>query len=284
MADSIESVKPILTVIDDEGDLIINSTGPRGKAMVQAVLALANSARKISVISDGEMRVMKRNPAADNQARLSPEMAAMQAARRQSSPAELSAATTAATPAPAAPDIQDQFAADLESGRTGEQAMGEAPSPTPGPSEAVKIPAASAASTAAARRRPQIFQDAAAPPAPELAEAEMARLLEEDRQAQADAARVTEDQRFQRQQAVQAGAGEEADPDQVDPAAAAAATPRPRRREPRQLATLGRPCGKCGGSGVCGTQDPAGQVFSGACPVCHGEGQVQTFARGPKFR
>jgi hypothetical protein len=43
-ANEIESVKPILTVIDDEGGRIINSTGPRGKTMVQAVLALAKLA------------------------------------------------------------------------------------------------------------------------------------------------------------------------------------------------------------------------------------------------
>jgi len=43
-ANEIETVKPILTVIDDEGGRIINSTGPRGKTMVQAVLALAKLA------------------------------------------------------------------------------------------------------------------------------------------------------------------------------------------------------------------------------------------------
>ena len=40
----IESVKLSLIVIDDEGGRIINSTGPRGKAMVQAALALAKLA------------------------------------------------------------------------------------------------------------------------------------------------------------------------------------------------------------------------------------------------
>ena len=56
----IESVKPALTVILDDGDFIINSTGAVGKAMVQAVLPLAASAHKVTIISDGEMKVMKK--------------------------------------------------------------------------------------------------------------------------------------------------------------------------------------------------------------------------------
>ena len=247
MTQEIESVKPILTVIDDEGDLIINSTGSRGKAMVQAVLALANNARKISVISDGEMKVMKRNGTGQV-----PQSAAEYNAKRQASPQ-----------VPAQPDIQDQFAADLEAGRTGEAATGESPAPTPGPSDPVKIPA---------RRKPQIFQDAAAPPAPELAEAEMDRLLQEADQAEQDVAKAAEDRRFQAQQAVQA---------QVEPVEAeATAKPAPRKREPRQLATSGRPCGRCGGGG----QVVGDAGFQGACPVCHGEGQVKTWDRALKIR
>jgi hypothetical protein len=253
MADSIESVKPILTVIDDEGDLIINSTGPRGKAMVQAVLALANSARKISVISDGDMKVMKRQAGAGQPAQL-PQTAAEYAAK-QSAPS-----------APAPPDIQDQFAADLESGVTGEQATGESPTPTPGPSDPVVIPAQ--------RRKPQIFQDAAAPPAPELALAEMDRLLAEAEQAEEDQVREAEDRRFQAQQAVQAGQEPAVPTEPVEVKAA------PRKREPRNLATTGRPCGRCAGAG----QIVGEAGFQGACPVCHGEGQVKTWDRSLKIR
>lgn len=255
MSDSIESVKPILTVIDDEGDLILSSTGPRGKAMVQAVLALANGTRKISIIQDGELKVLKRNgtgPAEGHDDR-EKAVAATQSSRRSASPQQY---------APAGPDIQDSYVSDLEAGRTGEQATGESPTPTPGPSDPVKIPA---------RRKPQIFQDAAAPPAPELAEAEMDRLLAEAQQAEADAAKAAEDRRFQAQQAVQSG---------QEPPAEVAAAPTPRKREPRALATSDRPCGRCGGGG----QILGEAGFQGACPVCHGEGQVKTWDRSLKVR
>ena len=262
MPQEIESVKPALTVVLDDGDFIINSTGPIGKAMAQAVLPLLNSAKRVTIITDGEMKVMKRQAGADNQAQLSPEMAAMQAARNQSTPAQ-----SVKLAELSAPDVQDQFVDDLAAGRTGEVATGEVPAPTPGPSDPVAIPAPK-------KRKPQIFQDAAAPPAPELAEAEMAAILAEAQQAEQDAAKVAEDQRFQRQQAVQAGA---------DPAEAAAEEPaaaKPRARRERQLATTGRPCGRCGGGGQ--IQGEAG--FVGACPVCHGEGQVKTWDRSLKVR
>lgn len=259
MSQEIESVKPILTVIDDEGDLILNSIGPRGKAMVQAVLALANGVRKISVISDGEMKVLKRNPAAGNQA----------AKRTAAEHAEMIRPNPSSIP-PTGPDIQDQFAADIEAGVTGEAAMGEKPSPTPGPSDPTPTP-----TPAPKRRKPQIFQDAAAPPAPELAEAEMDRLLAEAAQAEKDAARVAEDQRFQRQQAVQAGQEPPVDAEEE----ATPAQPRKRTRE-RTLATTGRPCGRCGGGG----QIVGDAGFAGACPVCLGEGQIKTWDRSPKFR
>jgi hypothetical protein len=251
MSDNIESVKPILTVIDDEGDLILCSTGPRGKQMAHAVIALASGAQKISVISDGEMKVMKRNGNGTN-AGQAPQTAAQAMAQRR--------------PAlPDGPDVQDSFVSDIETGVTGEQAMGETPAPTPGPSEPVKIPT---------KRKPVIFQDAAAPPAPELAEEEMDRLMAEAQQAEAEAAKVAEDQRFQRQQAVQANQ-EPSDVPAEQPAEAA----KPRRRE-RQLATTGRPCGRCGGGGK--VMGDAG--FTGACPVCHGEGQVKTWDRSLKVR
>ena len=250
MTQEIESVKPALTVILDDGDFIINSTGPVGKAMAQAILPLLAPAKRVTIVTDGEMKVMKRNGTGQ-----APQTAAEHNAKRPASP-----------PVSAGPDIQDQFAADLEAGRTGEQATGESPTPTPGPSDPVKIPA---------RRKPQIFQDAAAPPAPELAEAEMDRLLAEAAQADIDAAKVAEDQRFQRQQAVQAGG----EPAQVEPVAEPAAAA-PRKREPRQLATSGRACGRCGGDGQ--IQGEAG--FVGSCPVCHGEGQVKTWDRSLKVR
>jgi len=257
MTQEIESVKPALTVILDDGDFIINSTGPVGKAMAQAILPLLAPAKRVTIVTDGEMKVMKRNGTGQ-----APQTAAEHNAKRPASP-----------PVSAGPDIQDQFAADLEAGRTGEQATGESPTPTPGPSDPVKIPA---------RRKSQIFQDAAAPPAPELAEAEMDRLLAEAAQADIDAAKVAEDQRFQRQQAVQAG-GEPAqaggEPAQVEPVAEPAAAA-PRKREPRQLATSGRACGRCGGGGQ--IQGEAG--FVGSCPVCHGEGQVKTWDRSLKVR
>jgi hypothetical protein len=256
VSDSIESVKPILTVIDDEGDLVISSTGPRGKEMAHAVLALANGARKAVVIQDGEMKVLKRGTAAENGIEANGKAPAPPPARRPTSPA----------PVETGPDIQDSYISDLESGVTGEQAMGEKPSPTPGPSDPVAIPAK--------KRKPVIYQDAAAPPAPELAEAEMDRLLAEAQQAEADAARVAEDQRFQRQQAVQV----QVEPSDV-PAEQPAEAARPRRRE-RQLATTGRPCGRCGGGGK--IVGDAG--FEGSCPVCHGEGQVKTWDRSLKVR
>lgn len=255
MTQEIESVKPILTVIDDEGDLILSSTGPRGKAMVQAVLALANGTRKITVISDGDMKVLKRSGnGVVAQVGNDP--------MGQAIPRDWKPPIRPAPSIPSGPDIQDSYVSDLESGRTGEQATGESPTPTPGPSDPVKIPA---------RRKPQIFQDAAAPPAPELVEAEMDRLLAEAQQAEADAAKAAEDRRFQAQQAIQIN---------QEPPAEAEAKPSPRKREPRALATSGRPCGRCGGGGQ--VMGEAG--FQGACPVCHGEGQVKTWDRSLKVR
>lgn len=256
----IESVKAAISVVIDDGDFIINSTGPIGKAMSQAILPLVASAKRITIITDGEMKVMKRNGAAENSAQVGAVKEKFQTASK-----EFIGKITPPAP-PSAPDIQDAFAADLEAGVTGEAATGEVPSPTPGPSDPVKIPATPA------RRKPQIFQDAAAPPAPELAEAEMARLLEEAQQAEQDAAKVAEDRRFQAQQAVQAGQ----EPAETE----AVAKPAPRKREPRALATTGRPCGRCGGGGQ--IQGEAG--FVGACPVCHGEGQVKTWDRSLKVR
>jgi hypothetical protein len=263
----IESIKPILTVVDDEGDWIINSTGPVGKQAAQIILPLAAGAKKVTIICDSEMKVMRRNPAAENQA-LPTGKPNGQAAptppppRRPSSPL---------ADQPAAPDVQDQFAADLAAGRTGEQAMGEQPSPTPGPNDPVKVPA-----VPPSRRKPVIFQDAAAPPSPELAEAEMARLLAEAAEAEQAAAQVAEDQRYQRQQAVQAQVEPPADPAEPEPAAA---QPR-RRREPRTLAVGGRPCGRCAGAGhIVGDSG-----FAGACPVCGGEGQVKAWDRSLKVR
>jgi hypothetical protein len=259
MSQEIESVKPILTVIDDDGDLIINSTGLRGKAMVQAVLALASNARKISVISDGEMKVMKRSVAVENGSSLT--QPPTKAAR------EHAAATAVAQSLTAGPDIQDQFAADLEAGVTGEIATGEVPAP--------------AQSAPQKRRQPRIFQDAAAPPAPELAELEMDRLLAESAQAEQDAARVVEDQRFQRQQAVQSGDQSALSPEEAEAARA------PRKRE-RNLAITGSPCGNCRGGGqsirIDSTGSPIldehGRAMSGVCQVCGGSGQVKSWGRG----
>ena len=269
----IESVRPALSVVIDDGDFIINSTGPVGKAMAQAVLPLAASAHKVTIIADGEMRVMKRGAGSENSQRRSVSPLSSDATAANSPAPTSTSASTSAPVAPVAPDIQDQFAADLEAGVVGEAAMGESPSPTPGPSDPVTIPAR--------RRKPVIFQDAAAPPAPELAEAEMAQLLAEAAQAEQEAARVVEDRRFQQQQAVQAAAGPGSAGQEsiVDPAELSA-KPAPRKREPRQLATTGRPCGRCAGAGQ--VQGEAG--FVGACPVCHGEGKVQTWDRSLKIR
>ena len=138
MTQEIESVKPALTVILDDGDFIINSTGAIGKLMAQSVLALTASAKRVTVISDGEMRVMKRN---GNGAGLAGVEAANQlGAARQIAAARRTPVDLAATLA-APDDIQDSFVSDLEAGRTGEQAMGEKPVPTPGPSDPVAIPA-----------------------------------------------------------------------------------------------------------------------------------------------
>jgi hypothetical protein len=256
MTQEIESVKPVLTVILDDGDFIINSTGPIGKAMSQVVLSLAASAKKVTVIADGEMRVMKRN-GAGAAASVIAEKITLPASKRI--PVDLSVDL--------GDDIQDQFAADLESGVTGERATGEQPSPTPGPSDPVAIPVAKPVS-----RKPRIFQDQAAPPAPELAEAEMDRLLAEAQQAEADAAKAAEDRRYQAQQAVQTG-------QEIEEVPAEVPAPRKRTRE-RSLATTGRPCGRCAGSG----QIVGEAGFQGACPVCHGEGQVKTWDRSLKVR
>ena len=252
MSNEIESVKPTISVIIDDGDFIINSTGPIGKAMAQAILPLAAGAHRVTVISDGEMKVLKRNPATEVQ---SPQTAAQLNARR-------SASRPASPSIPDGPDIQDQFAADLEAGITGEIATGEAPKP-PAP----------------IRRKPVIFQDAAAPPAPELVEAEMDRLLQEAAQAEVDATKVAEDRRFQAQQAVQAG-------DDTAPAESEAPAS-PRKRE-RNLAINGSPCGNCGGGGqsvrVDGTgsfiPDENGHPMRGVCQVCSGTGQIKSWGRG----
>ena len=249
----IESVKPVISVIIDDGDFIINSTGPLGKAMSQAILPLAASAKRVTIISDGEMKVMKRNPAAENGATVQPPT---KAAREHA---------VAAAVAESGPDIQDSFVADLEAGKTGEAAMGESPSPTPGPSDPVAVP-----TKAPARRKPQIFQDAAAPPAPELAVEEMERLLEEAAQGERDAVKAAEDLRFQRQQAVQAGV----EATDIDPATAEAPA-KPRKREPRNLATAGKSCGRCGGGG----QIMGDSGHTGACPVCMGSGQIKSWVR-----
>ena len=258
MSQEIESVKPALSVVLDDGDFIINSTGAIGKAMAQAILPLAAAAKRVTVISDGEMRVMKRNGPGAESDLMAKGAASAERARKALAFNE-------------DPDIQDQFAADLESGVTGEQATGEIPTPTPGPSDPVIIPAKRRDGTGT-RRKPQIFQDAAAPPAPELALAEMDRLIAEAEQAERDQAKIAEDRRFQAQQAVQAGQEPVAEPTEVKAA--------PRKREPRNLATTGRPCGRCAGAG----QIVGEAGFQGACPVCHGEGQVKTWDRSLKVR
>lgn len=267
MTQEIESVKPTISVIIDDGDFIINSTGPLGKAMAQAILPLAASAKKVTIITDGEMKVLKRsgNGTTTNGA-VSASTAAIQSGPQR---------CPASPSIPDDPDVQDQFAADLEAGVTGELATGESPTPTPGPSDPVKIP-----SSAPGRRKPQIFQDAAAPLAPELAEAEMDRLLQEAAQAERDAAKVAEDQRFQRQQAIQSG-DDSVPPDNEAPAG-------PRKRAPRNLAITGSPCGNCGGSGqsvrVDSTgsfiPDEHGRPLAGVCQVCSGSGQVKSWGRG----
>jgi len=262
MTQEIESVKPTISVIIDDGDFIISSTGPIGKAMAQAILPLAAGAHRVTIISDGEMKVMKRNGnGGTNGATKKGAVSASTAAvlpdpqRRPASPASPTSID--------GPDIQDQFVNDLEAGVTGEIATGEAPPKPPTP-----------------KRKPQIFQDAAAPPAPELAEAEMDRLLQEAEQGERDAAKLAEDRRFQSQQAVQA----EQEPTDVDPAAAKAS---PRKRE-RNLAINGSPCGNCGGSGqsvrVDSTgsfiPDEHGRPLGGVCQVCGGSGQIKTWGRG----
>jgi hypothetical protein len=276
MTQEIESVKPALSVILDDGDFIINSTGAIGKAMAQSVLPMLSSAKRVTIITDGEMRVMKRNgPGAESvgQPSATPTLDLVRRRYEEAQANLLKATEDALAPAPAPPDIQDQFAADLESGATGEQATGEIPTPTPGPSDPVIIPAKRRDGTGT-RRKPQIFQDAAAPPAPELALAEMDRLIAEAEQAERDQAKIAEDRRFQAQQAVQAGQ-EPAVP--TEPTEVKAA---PRKREPRNLATTGRPCGRCAGAG----QIVGEAGFQGVCPVCHGEGQVKTWDRSLKVR
>lgn len=252
MTQEIESVKPVLTVILDDGECVISSTGPVGKAMTQVLLPLVASSRRVVIIGDGEMKVMKRNGNGQP-----PRTAAEQAEVLKPNPSSTSPARRPAIPD--GPDIQDQFTADLEAGITGEQAMGESPAPTPGPSDPIKIPN---------RRKPQIFQDAAAPPAPELVEAEMDRLLQEAAQAERDQAKVQEERRFQAQQAVQTGA-EATDVGEEQAAA------KPRKREPRNLATTGKACGRCGGQGQ--IMGEAG--FIGHCPVCMGAGQIKSWVR-----
>jgi hypothetical protein len=259
MTQEIESVTPAISVVIDDGDFIINSTGPLGKQMAQAVLPLAAGAKKVTIITDGEMKVMKRNAAAENGAQPPQTAAEVMKSRRPSTPIPPAA--------PAGPDIQEEFVADLEAGVTGEQATGEVPATAPTTTSSTKA--------SAKRAVPRIYQDAAAPPAPELAEAEMDRLLQEAAQAEQDQAKIAEDRRFQRQQAVQAGV-EAGDVPMVDPAEGAT----PRRRKERTLATTGKTCGRCGGGGQ--IQGEAG--FVGACPVCGGEGQVKTWDRSLKVR
>ena len=118
----IESVKPALSVVLDDGDWIVNSVGPIGKAMAQAILSLAAGARKVTVVTDGEMKVMKRNGNGNGNGTgtgtANAPVLQQQNTKRPSSPEPVE---------PISPDIQDQFAADIEAGVTGEQANGEQP-------------------------------------------------------------------------------------------------------------------------------------------------------------
>jgi DnaJ-class molecular chaperone len=98
----------------------------------------------------------------------------------------------------------------------------------------------------------------------------MDRLLQEAAQAERDQAKVAEDMRFQRQQAVQDGQ------DQTDlDTPAETAKPTTRKREPRNLATTGKACGRCGGGG----QIMGDSGYTGSCPVCMGAGQIKAWVR-----
>ena len=260
----IESVKPTISVVIDDGDFIINSTGPIGKAMAQAILPLAAGAQRVTVITDGEMKVMKRNGNGANSAQAKLAAPVKQVAERTEKRARTALAFNEG------PDIQDQFAADLEAGRTGEIATGEVPSRTQARMSQSRFQTRDA-SPKSSRIRPPLL--------PELAEAEMDRLLQEAAQGERDAAKLAEDRRFQSQQAVQAG--DETAPEPAETPAA------PRKRE-RNLAINGSPCGNCGGSGqsvrVDSTgsfiPDENGRPLGGVCQVCSGSGQIKPGGRG----
>ena len=55
----IEAVAPILTVIEDDGEYIVRASKDAGKRMGQSVLGLLAGARKVTYISDNDVKVFK---------------------------------------------------------------------------------------------------------------------------------------------------------------------------------------------------------------------------------
>lgn len=108
----------------------------------------------------------------------------------------------------------------------------------------------------------RIIQDESAPPSPELVEENYEAMM---RQQEREAQELARQDQFNRQQAVP--------PEAVEEEAPVAETPRKRTRN---IATPGSPCGRCGGGGSVMCDDGV----TGACPVCQGKGQIQTWGRG----
>lgn len=206
----IEQVSPILTVICDDGDYIVRSSKEIGKKLGQVVLSQLTGAKRVTVVSDNDVKVFKMNGKA-------------------------SAQPASSDPIP--PDPQQEFERQVE--------VEDNPHSNP------------------PRRR--IAQDPAAPPAPELVEDYQKELARQ----QAEEAELRKQQQFQAQEAIPQQQEEEQPKPQSN-----------RRTRERTLATVGTPCGRCGGQGrVVGD---AG--FEGTCPVCTGSGQVKAWGRSRSAR
>jgi hypothetical protein len=203
----IQKVSPVLTVIEDGGEYVIQASTAIGKRLGAVILAQIPNAPRVTFVDETGVKVFKNTVQKGN--------------------------VPASIPAKNLPT----------------QAKEEVPSPDLSPDK--PIPA-----------HQRIFQDNAAPPAPELVEEEYAAVL---RQEAADAAELARQEQFNQEKVAPA------EPEQVEEE-----TPTPRKREPRDLQTNVAQCGRCEGSG----QIVNDGGFSGPCPVCKGKGVMQAWGRG----
>jgi hypothetical protein len=203
----IQKVSPVLTVIEDGGEYVIQASTAIGKRLGAIILAQIPNAPRVTFVDETGVKVFKNT------------------AQKGTSPVSIPVQT-------------------LHASAEKEVPSPDFPSPKP-------IPASQ-----------RIFQDNAAPPAPELVEEEYEAVL---KQEAADAAELARQEQFNRQSAVP-----------PEPEAEKEDQPTPRKREPRDLQTNAAQCGRCEGSG----QIVNDGGFSGPCPVCKGKGVMQAWGRG----